>query len=88
MTYVECAADGANSQRALCSKEDVAGTLGPICCIPLIALLRAPLHFPFLSHHTLHPVAGYPSWQIDGKLYPGEKSIAELEEILAALKGA
>ena len=25
VTYVECAADGANSQRALCSKEDVAG---------------------------------------------------------------
>jgi hypothetical protein len=51
LTYVECAADGANSQRALCGKEDV---------------------------------AGYPSWQIDGKLYPGEKSLSELEEILAA----
>jgi len=27
-------------------------------------------------------VAGYPTWDIDGKLYPGEKSIAELEALV------
>ena len=53
LTYVECAADGANSQRALCQKADV---------------------------------PGYPTWQIDGKLYSGEKSVAELEDLLATLK--
>lgn len=27
-------------------------------------------------------IAGYPTWDIDGKLYPGERSIAELEELV------
>jgi len=27
-------------------------------------------------------VRGYPTWQLDGKLFPGERSISELEEIL------
>ena len=53
LTYIECAADGANSQRALCNENNV---------------------------------PGYPAWQIDGKLYPGEKSLAELEELLGSLK--
>jgi hypothetical protein len=26
-------------------------------------------------------VPGYPTWEINGELYPGEKSIEELEEI-------
>ena len=36
LSLTRCAADGANSQRALCTKEDI---------------------------------AGYPTWQIDGKLH-------------------
>jgi hypothetical protein len=27
-------------------------------------------------------VPGYPTWEIDGKLYPGERDLEELEEIL------
>jgi hypothetical protein len=29
-------------------------------------------------------VPGYPTWEIDGKLYPGEKSVEELERLLTS----
>ncbi|KAJ1458183.1 vitamin K epoxide reductase family-domain-containing protein [Pelagophyceae sp. CCMP2097] len=48
LPYIECAADGARSERTSCQARDV---------------------------------AGYPTWDIGGKLYPGEKSIAELEAL-------
>mmetsp|Transcript_23540 Transcript_23540/g.72417 ORF Transcript_23540/g.72417 Transcript_23540/m.72417 type:complete len:385 (-) Transcript_23540:168-1322(-) len=48
LTYVECAADGADSQRGLCQQTGI---------------------------------NGFPTWQIDGVLYPGEKSLAELEAL-------
>ena len=28
-------------------------------------------------------VKGYPTWQVDGKLFPGEKDLGEIEEMLA-----
>lgn len=31
-------------------------------------------------------VPGYPTWEINGKLYPGEQSIEELEEVVAEIK--
>lgn len=48
LTYVECAPDGDNSNRALCQANDL---------------------------------KGYPTWEINGKFYPGEKSIIELEAL-------
>eukprot|EP00980_Cylindrotheca_fusiformis_P013042 scaffold3267_cov140-Cylindrotheca_fusiformis.AAC.4 len=33
-------------------------------------------------------VPGYPTWEINGKLYPGEQELDELEEIVATLKKA
>jgi len=35
-------------------------------------------------------IRGYPTWQVDGELFPGEKSLEELEELLQSLpaKGA
>ena len=47
--YVECDAEGSNSQRGVC---DAAG------------------------------VRGYPSWQLDGQLFPGERSLEGLRELL------
>ena len=46
--YVECAADGVDSQRAKCDRRGV---------------------------------KGYPTWDIGGELYPGEKSLDELAEL-------
>ena len=51
--YVECAADGVDSQRAKCDRRGV---------------------------------KGYPTWDIGGELYPGEKSLDELAE-LSGFKG-
>jgi hypothetical protein len=31
-------------------------------------------------------VPGYPTWEISGKLYPGEKSVEELEKLLDGLQ--
>ncbi|CAM9972106.1 unnamed protein product [Phaeothamnion confervicola] len=31
-------------------------------------------------------VPGYPTWEIKGKLFPGEKTLEEIEEIVASLK--
>ncbi|CAJ1947879.1 unnamed protein product [Cylindrotheca closterium] len=31
-------------------------------------------------------VPGYPTWEINGKLYPGEQSLEELEEVVAEIK--
>mmetsp|Transcript_6820 Transcript_6820/g.20744 ORF Transcript_6820/g.20744 Transcript_6820/m.20744 type:complete len:176 (-) Transcript_6820:232-759(-) len=45
LNYVECAADGYQSQRATCQEKQV---------------------------------AGYPTWEIDGEYYRGEKSLEEL----------
>ena len=53
LPYVECAADGRDANRALC---------------------------------TSAGITGYPKWQIDGKLYSGEKDLAGLEEILETSK--
>jgi len=33
-------------------------------------------------------VPGYPTWEIGGKLYPGEMYLDELEEIIAKAKGS
>ena len=48
--YVECDANGANTERDLC---------------------------------TATGVRGYPTWQLDGQLFPGEKTLSELEDLLA-----
>lgn len=32
----------------------------------------------------LRDVPGYPTWEIDGQLFPGEKSVEELEKLLAS----
>jgi uncharacterized membrane protein len=32
-------------------------------------------------------IPGYPTWEIDGQLFPGEQELDELEEIVARLKG-
>jgi hypothetical protein len=48
LPYIECAADGENSQRNLCQAKKI---------------------------------PGYPTWEIDGELYPGEMSLSELEDI-------
>ena len=53
LPYVECAADGKDAQRDLC---------------------------------TSVGIKGYPTWQIDGELYAGEKDLAGLEEILETSK--
>ena len=46
--YVECAADGYNSQRQLCQEKGI---------------------------------RGYPTWEIGGTLYPGERSLVELAKL-------
>ena len=33
-------------------------------------------------------VPGYPTWEIKGKLYPGEKELDELEEIIKEAKSS
>lgn len=53
LPYVECAADGKNTKRDLCTEVGI---------------------------------KGYPTWQIDGELYAGEKDLAALEEILETSK--
>ena len=50
VAYVECDAEGVNSQTALCRAEKV---------------------------------QGYPTWQIDGELFPGERDLDGLEKLLA-----
>ena len=30
----------------------------------------------------IHQIPGYPTWEISGKLYPGEKTLPELADIL------
>jgi uncharacterized membrane protein len=49
ISYIECSAEGMNSQTPLCKERNV---------------------------------PGYPTWEIDGKLYPGERELDELEDIL------
>ncbi len=33
-----------------------------------------------------HILRGYPTWEINDRLYPGEKTIQQLEDIVAAQK--
>jgi uncharacterized membrane protein len=33
-------------------------------------------------------IPGYPTWEISGKLYPGEKALDEIRDIVVAIKGA
>jgi uncharacterized membrane protein len=52
ISYIECSAEGMNSQTPLCKERNV---------------------------------PGYPTWEIDGKLYPGERELEELEDILVEM---
>jgi uncharacterized membrane protein len=76
--YIECSRDGLNSQANLY----VSG------CIPF------PLHkFPYLTHSFCcrckeRKVPGYPTWEINGELYPGEQSIEELQEVVDKVKAS
>jgi uncharacterized membrane protein len=51
--YIECSADGVNSQNAMCKERKL---------------------------------PGYPTWEINGKLYPGDQELDELEEIVQKFK--
>lgn len=31
-------------------------------------------------------IPGYPTWEIDGQLYPGEKTVEELEKLLSLIE--
>jgi len=52
LQYIECDADGANSQKEICQEEGI---------------------------------KGYPTWQLNGKLFSGEKDVTELAELLDKL---
>ena len=58
----------------------VLGALGSTLRSPL-----PPLAPP--AHPLVPPLGTPPTWQVDGELYPGEKDLEELEEILGVCVG-
>ena len=78
LAYVECDGEGFASQ--VCALR--------VCVCPQtsMALTVLPL-FTNASQRELckeKRVPGFPTWEIQGKQYPGEKDLAELEAILDA----
>lgn len=69
--YIECDKEGKNSQYSMCRAKKVR-----ICVL-------ISLHF-FLSHFSFQ-IPGYPTWEIAGQYFPGEKTLAELSQLLTKL---
>lgn len=79
--YIECSKDGYNEQNAFC-KESGTFSLPTAAIIPTRKNRLLTAH----DHSWRKGVPGYPTWSIKGKLYPGEQSLEELEEIVQEAK--
>ena len=38
------------------------------------------------AYSMVYKVPGYPTWEINGNLYPGEKSISEINELVSDIE--
>ena len=56
-------------------------------CPPPLPTHPLPTPLAPLAHPLVPPLGTPPTWQVDGELYPGEKDLEELEEILGMCVG-